>query len=167
MWIFGRPGQQWNGSSLKWFSVNRWRQAKKTNGRSLKISRHLFQICTVPPWNEIWGKTETGLSFDAQKFDRDTCWKVNIPLSLISSWGHGDGFLWQRPWLLALPRHAGLQLVDPLLPEGEDPGGPRASPSCHWMGRTDGRQAVICVFLIWTIYEEYSLKYYSLLVFVY
>ena len=35
----------------------------------------LKQVCTVPPWNNIWGTTEAGAGYDREKFDRYSCWK--------------------------------------------------------------------------------------------
>ena len=35
----------------------------------------LKQLCTVPPWNNIWGFTEAGEGYDRDKFDHYTCWK--------------------------------------------------------------------------------------------
>ena len=32
-------------------------------------------VCTVPPWNNIWGHTEAGQGYNRDKFDRYSCWK--------------------------------------------------------------------------------------------
>ena len=60
---------QWHGSSPEDCCSSRCNLSQVDNV-PLHPNPPLLQICTVPPWNPIWGRTGTGSAWDPAYFDR-------------------------------------------------------------------------------------------------